>query len=313
MRDIKDLQAFWRDNAGQDLMMCTIVGKSGSGYRGTGAKKIIKKDGVSCGQLSGGCLEGNIVTTALSRWDDGPFLQSFSTMSDEDRLMGYQTGCAGVIDILFEHLPPAMDRMTEFLPYGDSTGMQGIAVSLAGKTLGQRDILMDALVAKNDDVFIDPWIEPLHLYVIGCGPNARPFAELVPPLGWDVTFLDYRQKNTIKGNGVNSLIIPVDQIGRHIEHGARSAVVVMTHNYEADLSIMAQLNGRPFGYIGCIGPRKRFEQMKNDLQSFHQTIMDEDWAITVRAPAGLKQGHSPEEIAFSIIAEIQFSLGGLAS
>lgn len=312
MRDIKDLQAFWRNNAGQDLMMCTIVGKSGSGYRGIGAKKIIRRDDTSSGYLSGGCLEGDIVRTALDNWDKAPFRQSFTTMSEEDRLMGYQTGCAGIIDILFERLPGTIDRMTDFLPYGKKENIAGVAVSLDSQTLAQRTALYTLPAMRDDKIFIDPWIEPLHLYVIGCGPNARPFADLAPPLGWDVTFLDYRQKNVIERDGITSLVVPVGDIGRHIADGPRSAVILMTHNYEADLEIIAQLNGRKFGYMGSVGPRKRFEQMKTDLPAFHNIEMDQTWAETVKAPAGLKQGRSPEDIAFSIIAEIQFSLGELS-
>ena len=85
MRDLKDLQNFWAANASKDMALCTIVRKSGSGYRSIGAKKIILQDGESCGYLSGGCLEGDIIKTAIDRWDEFPFLQSFSTMSEEDR------------------------------------------------------------------------------------------------------------------------------------------------------------------------------------------------------------------------------------
>jgi len=308
MRDLKDLQNYWRINAEQDLALCTIVGKKGSGYRSAGAKKIIRHDGDFCGYLSGGCLEGGIVAAALSRWNEMPFRQSFSTMSEEDRLMGYQTGCAGVIDILFERLPQDTTGIANYLPFGGKSGVAGVAISLNEKTLGQRRLLAQA-GEKTENVYFDPWVAPVSLYVIGCGPSAGTFAEIAPALGWDVTFLDYRQGNTVAERpDVVSKILPVGEICDDIPASPRTAVVVMTHNYEADLAIVAQLNGRNFGYIGCVGPRKRFEQIGQDLEKLKSITLDAAWAEKVHAPAGLKQAHAPEDIAFSILAEIQFGM-----
>ena len=308
MRDLKNLRAYWSNNSDQKLMLCTIVRKNGSGYRTISAKKIIRHDSDSCGYLSGGCLEGDIVRTALERWNEAPFLESFSTLSESDRLMGYQTGCAGIIEILFEHLPNDIQFMDNYFPFGPKHNIEAVAVNLDAEKLGQRNTLQHQS-ESTDTLFIDPWIEPIELYVIGCGANAHPFADIAMPLGWDVIFLDYRTGNIIPERpGVQSHILPLDQIGRSIPEKNQTAVVVMTHNYEADLAIMGQLNKKDFGYIGCVGPRKRFDQMHDDLKSQHNIILDKNWAKQVHAPAGLKQARTPEDIAFSIIAEIQFGL-----
>lgn len=307
MRDLKNIQKFWHDHAASDKALCTIIGKNGSGYRGLGAKKLILKTGETCGYLSGGCLEGDIIRTAMDRWDEMPFIESFSTMSDEDRLMGYQTGCAGIIDILFERLPNEVSDMHLYLPYGDRNDVGGIAVSLHEQNLGQRTITTER--AAGDHTFIEPWIKPLNLYVLGCGGNANPIAELAPSLGWDVTFLDYRDGNIIDNNpDVISKIIPLSQFGENVRQGARTAIIVMTHNYEADLDIIGQLNGKQFGYIGFVGPKKRFDQLCEDSKNIHQIEIDPTWASHVHAPAGLHKARTPEDIAFSIIAQIQFGI-----
>ena len=308
MRDLKDLKNYYLSNSDKELMLCTIVKKSGSGYRGIGAKKIIQKDGNASGYLSGGCLEGDIIRTATEKWNEAPFIQSFSTMSDEDRLMGYQTGCAGIIEILFEHLPKDASCINEYLPYGIPQDIKAVGVSIAHDTMGQRHVYPN-VPHSSDSLFIDPWVAPLEVFVIGCGANARPFAELAPPLGWNVTFIDYRQSyNVPETDDVRSIVLPLKEIGNSVSEGPRSAVIVMTHNYEADLDIVGQLNKKKFGYIGCVGPRKRFDQILHDLKTLKGIVLDEDWVKGVHAPAGLKQGRSPEDIAFSIIAEIQFGL-----
>ena len=308
MRDLKELQAFWRAHPADDLMLCTIVGKTGSGYRGLAAHKIIARDSTACGYLSGGCLEGDIVAHALDRWDDAPFRREFSTMSEEDRLLGYQTGCAGLIDILFERLPRDLDAMPSYLPFGPAEGIAAIAIALAADRLGQRTRLA-AGASSDGEVFVEAWTEPFRLTVIGCGPNAGPLADLALPLGWDVAFLDYRQGNiAAERPGLTSAILPLARLGAAVPQGKRSAVVITTHNYEADMTVLGQLNGREFHYLGCLGPRARFEQMQRDLKKLHAIAIDPAWAAKLHAPAGLRHARTPEDIAFSIVAEIQFSL-----
>lgn len=305
MKDIKELQDFWTSHVEDEKMLCTIVHKRGSGYRGVGAKKIILKNGESCGYLSGGCLEGDIIRNALERWNDAPFIEEFSTMSEEDRLLGYQTGCAGVIDILFEPLPKDTQNMPLYLPFGKHATSGAVALSLLPNTLGQRKAL--DVYEEMEDHFVEKWIKPFHLFVIGCGPNAYPFAELAPPLGWEVTFLDYRRGNILpETRNVASKIVSMGDIATHVEEGSHSAVIVMTHNYEADLNIIGQLNGRNFAYVGSVGPRERFDQICKDSKTLFGVPIDSDWASNVHAPAGLKKARSPENIALSILAEIKF-------
>lgn len=306
MRDLKLLQHFWRNNVNAPLILATLVGKRGSSYRAPRAKKIIRSDGQSAGMLSGGCLEDDITRNALDHKHDLPCIKSFSTMSDEDRLMGYQTGCAGVIEILFEHLPQDLSEMEKYIPYGENN-FAGVTVSLADETLGQRSLLKSMPEHHKENVFFDRYTRPVNLYIIGCGADAYPFADLAPALGWNVTFLDYRDGFTIENTAdVTSRIHPLKDIAETVPEGQDTAVVVMTHNYEADLDILRGLNGKKFGYLGCIGPRKRFQQIKSDLKKFHSFTMDADWAARIHAPAGLKKARTPETIALAIVSEIEF-------
>jgi xanthine/CO dehydrogenase XdhC/CoxF family maturation factor len=52
--------------------------------------------------------------------------------------------------------------------------------------------------------------------------------------------------------------------------------------------------------------------MLDDLPKFHDIAVPADWAARVRAPAGLFHGRSPEEIALSIISDVQKTIGAAA-
>lgn len=307
MRDVRNLRQFWQDRAGAPLALCTIIGKKGSGYRGLGAKKIVSRQGDSCGALSGGCLDGHIAAYAQAHWDDLPRRESFSTMSEEDRLLGYQAGCAGVIDILFERLPD-IGGIDQYLPFGETPKHAGVSISLAAGSLGRRVALTSPPATEDPEAFFDPWLQPIQLCVIGGGPSAAAFAALAEPLGWSLRLLDYRRD--FEGNDV--AILPIKDIPAALPEGERTAVVLATHNYEADLQLVAQLQNRRFGYVGCIGPRRRFEQMKTDMPRIHGAALSPGWSEKVKAPAGLFHGRTPEDISFSIIAEIQAELGAAA-
>ena len=305
MRQLRDLDHFWTAHAGQRLALCTLVGKQGSSYCAPGAKKIVAIDSAgSCGLLSGGCLEGDIEQTARAGWDSMPFTKSFSTLSETDRLLGYQTGCAGVIEILFERLPDAPADRSLYLPYGPARGIAGVQIADGRRRLAA---VQPAAAAGG---FFDAWIVPVRLYVIGCGSDAPAFAELAMPLGWDLHFIDYRRDHQLpSGLGIAATTVPLGEIARRIEEGPQTAIVLMTHNYEADLQLVADLNGRRYGYLGCLGPARRYRQIKDDLLAMRGIAIDPAWEKIVQAPAGLLPGQrTPESIALSIIAQIHQEL-----
>ena len=307
MRDILDLRAFREDNRARPLALCTLIHKTNSGYRAVGAKKIVACDGSgddgSCGLLSGGCLEGDIERTARENWDTMPFVRDFSTMSETTVCWAIRPDAPG--SSIFCSKPcPAMpisiytfhsvtnERRTACMCRWDQTSRG--ARSFGGRT--------DAA-----DIFFDPWIDTVTLTIIGCGADAPAFAELAAPLRWRLRFFDYRSHHVLPSRLMpyRAEIFDVAHIGAHVPTGPHSAVMLMTHNYEADMTILSQLAGRDFGYVGCLGPLVRYERLKSDLARLHGRIVPEAWEGVVHAPAGLFNGRSPEDIALSVIAQIQ--------
>jgi hypothetical protein len=76
---------------------------------------------------------------------------------------------------------------------------------------------------------------------------------------------------------------------------------VKSHNYGRDFVALQKLLPLNLRYVGLIGPRKRRDQLLNDLLEIGITIN-----AGFFAPAGLDLGvESPQEIALAIISEIQ--------
>lgn len=301
MRDLVDLKSFRQAHADETLVLCTLIKKQHYGYRAVGAKKLVAQSGEHCGLLSGGCLEGEIISTALEHWDQLPLVKSFSTMSETDRFFGYQTGCPGIIDVLFERIEPHIDDNL-VLPFGLEPQAAGVGV-----TWSEHAVERVFQNTPGDAAFFDPWIQPIQLNIVGCGPDAHIMAEFVACMGWSIRFFDYQSDASLPlACGYTPEIAKLEELGRQIPTGPLSAVILMTHNYEADTAILKQLVGKTFGYVGCLGPRRRYDQIKSDLATLHGVIIPRDWEQVVHAPAGLfTSGRSPEEIALSIVAHIQ--------
>jgi xanthine dehydrogenase accessory factor len=312
MQDQVELRKFYDTHREQgSLVLCTLVRKAGSSYRGLGAKKIVAPSGLSCGMLSGGCLEASIEKMGRERYPEMPFIASFSTLAEEDRLMGYQTGCQGVIDILFEQMEGSdLDLQ---LPFGSPARAVGVEVILGGKDLGQRRfIAADSVPAdKSTEVLFEKWIEPVHLVIIGCGADADAYLPLAKTLGWSIQFLDYRRDLVFPERFPNEHVqhVPLEKLASHVPQGPQVAVVLMTHNYEADMEILRAMNNHRIGYLGCLGPAKRFQRLQEDILKMYDEKVPMSLVSKACAPAGLfTHSRSPNEIALSVVAQIQGKL-----
>lgn len=307
MKDILSIREFIsRRRANERLVLCTLVRKTGSSYRTVGAKKVISLNGESLGLLSGGCLEASIEKVARENYNQLPLVKIFDMLSDDDRLLGYQTGCQGAIEILFEKIETETD-IDLLLPFGPTPRAAGVRVDLRPEFLGER-VFVSESANPQKDFLIEPWIEPVELYLIGCGADAKSYVPLADTLGWTIKFLDYR-RDLVEGGGFpegSARHAPLSRLTEYIPSGPRVAVVLMTHNFESDLEILKGLNRHQIGYLGCLGPAQRFERLKVDLKSLHGIDLNPALEKVAFAPAGiLTSGRSPEEIALSIVAQIQ--------
>ena len=102
MRDVLEYIQEWTAE-GEEVALATVVGAAGSTPRPIGAKLVVTRTGRMQGSVSGGCVEGAVVQTAMEVLDSGtPQLVSFG-ITDE---MGWEVGlsCGGDIDVFVERI-----------------------------------------------------------------------------------------------------------------------------------------------------------------------------------------------------------------
>ena len=102
MREILSDLARWRGD-GRRVAVARVVALEGSGPRLPGAAMAVAEDGEGAGSVSGGCVEGAVVSEALEVLATGDRrLVSFGYSDDEAFAVGLT--CGGTIHLFVEPL-----------------------------------------------------------------------------------------------------------------------------------------------------------------------------------------------------------------
>lgn len=152
-------------------------------------------------------------------------------------------------------------------------------------------------------------IQPaIPLTIFGAGPDVLPIVQLAKALGWQVTVVDCRARDAslARFSTADQVILArSDRLVESVAISDRTAAVVMTHNYLDDLAVLSYLLATSTRYIGCLGPKSRFNRLRCDLSNSGIHLSAEQLKH-LYAPVGLDIGaDTPEANAVSILAEIQ--------
>lgn len=102
MKEVLDDIERWRA-AGQRVAVARVVGVEGSGPRDPGATMVVNEAGDVAGSVSGGCVEGAVLTDALAVLESNqPRVCTFGYSDDEAFAVGLT--CGGTIHVFIEPL-----------------------------------------------------------------------------------------------------------------------------------------------------------------------------------------------------------------
>lgn len=151
---------------------------------------------------------------------------------------------------------------------------------------------------------------PPHLFVFGTGRDALPVVQLAKGLGWKVTVAGKRATvgAAVQLQELADAFLAAEEALKLIKDD--SLILVMSHNFLSDLSVLESLARRSVRYVGLLGPKPRREKLVTELERTNAG-WDRKQIDRLHAPAGLDIGaEGPTGIALSIVAEMQAVLAG---
>lgn len=162
------------------------------------------------------------------------------------------------------------------------------------------------------EVFLEAMNPAIHLIVFGGGYDAVPVTRLAQEIGWQVTVTDdcIAHLSPKRFPDAND-IVPIDrhEVAQKLTIDEYTAALLISHNYKYDLAVMESLLDTDIKYIGLLGPQKRAMKMLTELNEKGKLKPGD--SDRIYGPVGLNIGaETPDEIALSILAEIQAKFAG---
>jgi xanthine dehydrogenase accessory factor len=160
----------------------------------------------------------------------------------------------------------------------------------------------------NFTAFIEYIKPPISLIIIGAGNDVVPLVNMAGIMGWQTTVIDGRPYYSSGEKFLSSCQVRTtkpEELLQQISIDDQTAFVLMTHNYNYDLSILRVLLQQDLTYIGMLGPKKKLSRMLDELHTEGLELTQQQRSI-IHSPVGLDIGaETPEEIALSIMAEVK--------
>lgn len=287
------------------MALATVVETWGSSPRPTGSMMIIDDQGAIEGSVSGGCIEGAVITAAGEIMASAePKILEFSVSNDQAWDVGLS--CGGRIRVLVESLAQKLPFMAQILT---ATGPVILTTDCTtGQTtfaLGDNNTGKSRLDETGEQVVFTQILEqPLKLIIIGAVHITQAMVKIAAALDIEVSVIDPRTTfaSKVRFPDIDLCTDWPDEALEAREITSGTAIVTLTHDPKLDdAALLVALNSPSF-YIASLGSRKTHAAR---VERLTELAMTDEQIARIHAPAGLDIGaKTPAEIALSVMAQM---------
>jgi xanthine dehydrogenase accessory factor len=327
--------------AGEPLVLATILTHRGSTPRTSGAKMVVRADRRIIGTIGGGLVEAQVIERACAVFDTGlTVIEHFAL--DADQADGMDMICGGNLSVLLELVAADLEnrQLFERLRSVLSKGMTGLVVTPipddAGPGLRPKKCLIESdgtVTGKRLFTAFDPtvlfsaipperrpttishegrrlYLEPLatadKLVLFGAGHVSQSVARCAKAVGFHITVVDDRPEfaNAERFAWADEIRVPgsFNNVIDAMAIDRHSYIVIVTRGHLHDRDLLGQALKTRAGYIGMIGSKRKRDAIYDSLLADGVSRTEIN---RVHSPIGLDiDAETPEEIAISIVAEL---------
>jgi xanthine/CO dehydrogenase XdhC/CoxF family maturation factor len=251
-------------------------------------------------------------------------------VGDPSGMLAFLAACrdarrAGRVATLFHNgsPPPGVPNGTRLMIWPDGRMSANFKDDALGSTLlaamrdteGRRHAIRTLRLPGGEKAgaLLETIAPPPSLLLFGGGDDAIPVTQIASLLGWHVTVVDARPEfaqhsRFPQADDVLCLRPGAVRDDPRLAITPETLVMIMTHSYSRDKELLKLLLARSPRYIGALGPKTRTQNLLDELAR-DGVRFTPDQLECLHGPAGLDIGaETPEEIAVSIIAEMQAAL-----
>jgi xanthine/CO dehydrogenase XdhC/CoxF family maturation factor len=267
--------------------------------------------GERCGLLSGGCLEGDLQDHALALLasdNQRTVVRHYDSRGSDDAIWGLGLGCEGAMQVLLLRLDSSnrYQPLSGLFEADDAQRLSAFDIDIQSGAVTKSVSFTTELVGTTFRIVSS---KTVRLLVCGAGPDVEPVEKLATLIGWRVTIVDHRPayiQSQRFDDRTRLVLSDRFDLAPIIGTETFDAAVVMSHHLIADEHYLKALAAIDIPYIGLLGPLTRRQRLFASLGPISKKLIPR-----LRAPVGLDLGgRTPEEIALSIVAEIQAALNG---
>lgn len=316
----------WLQRDGR-VALATVVDTWGSAPVPVGGQLVIGADGSFEGSVSGGCIEGEVISEAEEVLSEGrPRTLEFGVADETAWRVGLP--CGGQVKVFIERL----DRETglgfvERAVHADQrregllvqTRLADGARRVFDKTTPDtppevasrlRSGVSKLLKAPEGEVFLHALLPPARIVVIGATHIAQILCELARLTGYEVTVIDPRTAFASPERFRDVTLHaewPQDALPR-IGLDPYTAVVVVAHVAHIDDEALKVALRSDCLYIGALGSSRNHAKRRERLLAAGMTEAE---LARIKNPIGLDIGaQTPAEIAVAIMGELILAVRG---
>ncbi len=268
------------------MALATVIKTWGSSPRPVGSHLVIDEQGHMEGSVSGGCIDGVVVTTAFETIKSGKGeLLKFEVATDQAWEVGLS--CGGEVHILVEPLVDIKEKAKYLLDEDENE---------------LKKIPSDTEIAEGEK-FTHVYKPALKMIVVGAVHISQGLVKMAEILNIDVTLIDPRTAYASEERfpHVNYANGWPDEVLSEVDINSSTAIVTLSHDPKLDdPALEIAIRSKAF-YIAALGSRKTHQDRVDRLlgKGFTDTEI-----ARIHGPAGLNIGSlEPAEIALSILAE----------
>ena len=307
--------------------LATIIDTWGSAPVPVGGQMAIAADGSFAGSVSGGCVEGEVITEAVELFEGGaPKTLSYGVEDETAWRVGLP--CGGKIRVFVERLQGKEGRAyvgalaearAKRRPIVVSTRLSDGGRKIVGRDeagadgpLAHRFLsgLSSVEAGADDEMFVHARLPPPRIVIIGATHIAQILAELVRLTGFKPIVVDPRTAFAAEQRFPGIELItdwPQDALPK-LGLDPYTAVAALAHVGHIDDEALKLACRAECFYIGALGSRKNHAKRVERLAAAGLTPTEIE---RIRSPIGLDLGATmPPEIALAIMAEILRHLRG---